>query len=135
MHWQRPSWSRWAAWLGVIALSLNALVPIHLAFDLAEALEPATHIPAATAGGDLQRRLLARVCGHQNGENKQHGKHHETNCPVCAAVGTLIAFAAPANPVLPVPVAIAIRLDADEFAAEPQSVSAAFYRSRAPPLA
>ena len=29
----------WAAQLGLLALALNALVPIHLAFDIAEALE------------------------------------------------------------------------------------------------
>ena len=32
-----------AAWLGVIALSLDALVPIHLAFDLAHAFNAAAH--------------------------------------------------------------------------------------------
>ena len=32
-----------AAWLGVIALSLDAIVPIHLAFDLAHAFQTTTH--------------------------------------------------------------------------------------------
>ncbi len=38
-----------AAWLGVIALGFNALVPIHLAFDLAHTFETATHREAPSA--------------------------------------------------------------------------------------
>ena len=34
----------WAARLGLLALVLNALVPVHLAFDLAEAFEVPGHV-------------------------------------------------------------------------------------------
>ena len=63
MRWHRAYWSRRAAWLGVIALGLNALVPVHLAFDLAAALAPGHHAAADTGGG-LDRQLLALASGH-----------------------------------------------------------------------
>ena len=60
-----------AAWLGVIALSLDALVPIHLAFDLAHAFQTATHREdSSPAGHDFSWRLLALVTGHQDADGK-----------------------------------------------------------------
>ena len=58
-----------AAWLGVIALSLDALVPIHLAFDLAHTFETGTHREASSpAEHDFSWRLLALVTGHQDAD-------------------------------------------------------------------
>ena len=69
-----------AAWLGVIALSLDALVPIHLAFDLAHAFETATHREdSSPAEHDFSWRLLALVTGHTrtlDGKAGSHVKHH-----------------------------------------------------------
>lgn len=133
MHWRR-GWSGWAAWLGVIALGLNALVPIHFAFDLAEALEQSDHAPAEIANG-LGRQLLALICDHDDSGDRHDGKHNDRSCPVCAAVGSLIAFAPVAGAALPVPIAVATRPDAAALVEQPRRGVAAAYRSRAPPMA
>ncbi|HLY44861.1 MAG TPA: DUF2946 family protein [Stellaceae bacterium] len=134
MRRQRRGWSGWAAWLGVIALGLNALVPIHFAFDLAEALEQSDHTPAEIANG-LDRQLLALICDHDQSGDAHHGKHSDRGCPVCAAAGSLIAFALVAGAPLPVPIAIAVRPDAAAIVEQPRRAPTAAYRSRAPPLA
>ena len=76
----------WAARLGLLALALNALVPVHLAFDLAEAFEPAQHCGTHVEAGGAERRLLAMLSGHPeaDGTSDEHGKHHA--CPVCGAL-------------------------------------------------
>src|SRR5215472_14106643 len=87
-----------AAWLGVIALGLNALVPIHVVFDLAYALVPDGHEDAA-ADHDLVRCLLALAIGHHDDDTDQprgHRDHHH-DCAVCGAIGTLAGFAPAAD--------------------------------------
>lgn len=143
MRWRRPQWSRWAARLGVFALGLNALVPIHLAFDLADALARVHHT-AAGRDDDPVRRVLGRICGHaeeggasdrHDRHDHHHGDHHGTTCPVCSTVGTLIALALPAGAALPLPSAIAPSLDWPPMAPAPHRAPPAAYRSRAPPIA
>jgi hypothetical protein len=130
-----------AAWLGVVALGLNSLVPVHLAFDLAEILGPPHRATAATGG--LERRLIALACGHEEADGDHPGEHrgdrdhehHHSGCPVCAAVGTLIAFAPAAAIVLPLPAAIAAAPAAIVGIEQPRRPPLAAYRSRAPPFA
>lgn len=129
-----------AAWLGVLALSLDALVPIHLAFDIAEALGTAAHRADAT-DHDPSWRLLALVIGHQDGDeapgdrSNGHSKHHHYECPVCSALGTLAGFA----PAAVVPVPIPFRIEAPvlvvSFEAALHAAPTIAYRSRAPPIA
>ena len=131
-----------AAWLGVIALGFDALVPIHLAFDLDHAFEAAAqrqHAPAA--GHDLSWRLLALLTGHlDSGDSPAdkaggHTKHHHPDCAVCSSLGTLAGFA----PALAVPVPTPIRIEAPILPAAsdsaPRAAIALAYRSRAPPIA
>ena len=138
MRRHRRDWFRLAAWLGVIALGLNALVPIHLAFDLAEAFAPAPHAPAAATGLDWQ--IFAFLSGHgadgdHDQDHHQHdGKPGRHDCPVCAVAGTLVALSLPAVAALPVPAAAALRLAVHTVVAAPPAILAAAYRSRAPPL-
>ena len=141
----RPNWLRLrgiAAWLGVIALSLDALVPIHLAFDLTHAFEHATHREDSSAvEHDFSWQLLALVTGHHEedapsgGKNDGHGKHHHADCAVCSSLGTLAGFA----PVSAIPLSIAIRIEVPvllaAIASEPPAAPAVAYRSRAPPIA
>ncbi|HEY3912502.1 MAG TPA: DUF2946 family protein [Stellaceae bacterium] len=129
-----------AAWLGVIALSLDALVPIHLAFDLAEAF--ATVTPRAEAADhDPTRQLLALLIGHRDGDghhgdtSDSHGRHHR-DCPVCAAIGTLTGFAPAALVLLSAPLRIPAPAPLAAAAeSAPRAGPAAAYRSRAPPIA
>lgn len=128
----------WAAWLGLLALAVNALVPVHLAFDLAEALAPARH-PADEEAGGAEHRLLALLSGHREAESSadehnkhQHGQRDHDGCPVCSAFGALTGLALPA-PVL-LPVADAARLAAPLPATEIEPAGTPpGYRSRAPP--
>jgi hypothetical protein len=123
-----------AAWLAMVALLLNALVPIHLSFDLVDALN-ASHVHGGHVTVAPSHELLAQLVGHE-GHAHQHGRdrHHHTDCAVCGAASTLAGFAAPPPAMLPAP----------NTAAQPVLLTlgcAAFagsfptpYRSRAPPL-
>ena len=126
----------WFTRLGVLALALNALVPVHLAFDLAEALRPACQA-AHEEADNAERHLLALISGHREAECQadQHGRHghsHHHECAVCSALGTLAGLAAPALVVLsaPAPAALPAALPLDQHKA---FGTFAGYRSRAPP--
>jgi hypothetical protein len=122
----------WAARLGLLALALNALVPIHLAFDIAEALE----VPQCSAHAEAEsaeQSLLALLSGHRhaNGKSDEHGKHHA--CPVCSALGSLAAFAPPAATALLIPAPA--DLPTAHFLVQTERFGTpAAYRSRAPPV-
>jgi Protein of unknown function (DUF2946) len=122
-----------AAWLAMLALLLDALVPIHLSFDLVDALN-ASNAHGSHTRVEPSHELLAKLVGHEGRPDRHGGDHHRTNCAVCSSVSTLAGFAAPLPTILPAPntaaqpVVLAMRLVA---------LSGAFpasYRSRAPPL-
>jgi hypothetical protein len=125
----------WAVWCGLLALALNALVPVHLAFDLAEALGTAARRGAPAAAHSLEWRLWALIADHReaDGKTRDHGKDHRTTCPVCSALGTFAGCALAAVAALPFPapiVASAAPMPA-EFAAATAPLA---YRPRAPPV-
>ena len=122
----------WAARFGLVALALNALVPIHLAFDIAEAIA-GPQCSAHAEVDNIAHRLLALFSGHHsaNGKSDEHAKHHA--CPVCSGCGALAGFVAPASTVLPAPGPAA--LPGAQFLVQIERFGApAAYRSRAPPL-
>jgi hypothetical protein len=124
----------WAARLGLLALALNALVPVHLAFDLAVAFEPAQQCGAHFEIGGAEQRLLALLSGHResDGTSDEHGKHHA--CPVCSALGALAGFAPPAPAALLA--LFPVGLPTTHFVTQAERAGApAAYRSRAPPFA
>ncbi len=124
----------WAARLGLLALALNALVPVHLAFDLAEAFEPSQHCGTHVEAGGAEWRLLALFSGHPeaDGTSDEHGKHHA--CPVCGSLGALAGFAPPAPTALLALSPAGLPTAHSVIQAERAGAPAA-YRSRAPPLA
>jgi hypothetical protein len=127
----------WAAWLGLLALALNALVPVHLAFDLAEALAPPR--PAVEEAGGAERRLLALLSGHREarGHADEHGRQghrHHHDCAVCSALGALAGLAPPPQVELSVPDAVGLPAALPIAQSTPVG-AAAGYRSRAPPIA
>ena len=65
----------WAARLGLLALALNALVPVHLAFDLADAFEPAHLCGAYAEVGGAERSLLAMLGGHRDADGQSDKRH------------------------------------------------------------
>ena len=126
----------WAARLGLLALVLNALVPVHLAFDLAGAFEPAHLCGARIDAGNVEQHLLALLTGHRDADGKsdEHGKHHGAACPVCSALGSLAGLAPPSPTALLVPLPTGLRATLSVIEGESVGAPAA-YRSRAPPLA
>jgi Protein of unknown function (DUF2946) len=127
-----------AAWLGVIALSLDALVPIHLAFDLAHAFETPTHgEDSGAAEQNFSWRLLALVTGHHDADRTadSHNKHHREHCPVCSSLGTLAGFAPAVTAPLSVPIRVETPVLLATIASEPPGAPATAYHSRAPPIA
>ena len=126
-----------AAWLGIIALGLNALVPVHLAFDLAHTIAPDHHHPGAEAGYDLVRSLLSLLTGHDEDRDQPapDKEHHHDHCAVCAAVGALAGFAPAAAAPLAVPTAVDPTVLTVASAAIPRPAVPSAYHARAPPLA
>jgi hypothetical protein len=135
MRPNRPKLRDIAAWLGFLALGLNALVPVHLAFDLAHTLAPADH--ESGSDHDLLGCLLSVVAGHHHDDD--HGPagktDHEHGCAVCAASAILAGAALPAVAVLTAPMPVyAPKLGLADFASPPAAFAAA-YHPRAPPVA
>lgn len=131
-----------AAWLGVIALGLDALVPVHLAFDLDHAYEAVAqrqHAPALRH--DLSWRLLALLVGHLDRDDSPGGKadgpakHHHPDCAVCSSLGTLAGFAPAMAVPLPAPTRIEAPILPVASDTAPSAAIALAYRSRAPPIA
>jgi len=138
MRARRWRGTKWAAWLGLLALAVNTLVPVHLAFDLAEVLAPARH-SADEEAGSAERHLLALISGHREtespaDEHRGHRHSHHHGCPVCSAFGALTGLALPTSILLPSADAtgLAAALPATEI--EPAGTPVG-YRSRAPPTA
>ncbi len=128
MRTSKPRCLKWAAWLGVIALGLNALVPVHIAFDL-----------AAEYGAAHERSLLAELGGHHHNQPNDHGTPRgdsngggTTKCPVCATLATLAGFAPTSPIVLPLPPPAAVPPALATVGGIPGDIPLA-YRSRAPP--
>jgi hypothetical protein len=123
-----------AAWLGFVALGIQALVPIHLAFDLVAALDQGGTKPAHADRPEGE--LLAALAGHhhpRNNPNRGSDSHH-ADCMVCNSLGTLGTLAPPLPAALPSPVLLP---SAPAFAALPTKLagaSPAGYFSRAPPI-
>ncbi len=124
-----------AAWLGVIALGFNALVPIYLAFDLAHSLAADDH----DHGGDhdFVGCLLTLVIGHHEDEDQtpSHKGHHHEGCAVCASIGTLAGLAPTPAIFLAGPILVYTASAPIADLAAPHAAPLTAYRSRAPPQA
>jgi hypothetical protein len=131
---QRLRRASWAVWLAMLALGLQALVPIHLALDLDEAVGTAQRSAPEADRHGFEWRLLALVTGHDTGDGKSDGDHHGLPCPAFAALGALGGFAMVAPPALPAPAAVAALPAFAVLVGGPDRAPAAAYRSRAPPL-
>ena len=127
---------RGAAWLGVLALVLNALVPIHIAFDLAEAFGAMSPRVAQSDARGVEWSILARLVGHTeaNGKPQDDSKGKPAPCPICGALSALAGFVPTTVASLPVPPPAAMPAALAAIGAERAGVPLA-YRSRAPPTA
>jgi hypothetical protein len=128
-----------AAWLGMIALGFNALVPIQLAFglaiDLAHARECGHHEGAPAARHSPGWWVLALLTGHDETADPSHSHKglHPTVGAVCAAIGTPAGFTPPAVAALPLPASLAEAAVSVVVAENQLPATPSAYRSRAPP--
>lgn len=127
---------RWAARAGILALALNALVPIHLAFDLGEELAPARHGATEPEHHGVEWRVLAALIGHDAhdaDDTDDHGHHHDATCPVIAAFGALTGLMTATVPTIAQPIAVATVDPPAPVAIQSADTPSVAYRSRAPP--
>jgi hypothetical protein len=124
-----------AVWLGVLALALQSLVPVHLAFDIAEALDQ-ERAPAHGTGELKARDILAALTGHQDHNKRPGGAagRGAPDCTVCGSLGVLGALAPPALAVIPLPGAMQAAAALPASPVEPAGSLPPAYRSRAPPI-
>jgi len=136
MRWTRRQCSAIAAWLGILALSVNALVPIHLAFDLADALAGERLVQASAHHQHDGRDLLAALAGHRDsGSNSGGSSHHShIDCFVCGSLSALAGFAGTAGVGLPTPAMVDAPALLASAMVELRGTSLTAYRSRAPPI-
>jgi hypothetical protein len=133
---RRPKLKAIAAWLGILALSVNALVPIHMAFDLADALAGERLEQASADDQHDGRDLLAALAGHHDSRGKSggaaNGRH--IDCFVCGSLGALAGFAGTAGVALPTPALVDTPALLAAAIVELRGTSLTAYRSRAPPI-
>jgi hypothetical protein len=131
---QRLRRASWAIWLAVLALALEALVPIHLALDLGEALGAGHRSAPGADRHGFEWRLLALAAGHDDGDGRPERDRHGPACPAFAAIGVLSGFALVVPPALLAPAVVVAPPILGATAGAPQCAPAAAYRSRAPPV-
>ena len=108
MRSNRPRLRTVAAWLGVIALSFNALFPIQYAFGLAAELALARecgHIPIGAAPPDPAWRVFALLTGNDKPADpaRSHTGFHPLGGAICGFVATPAGFTASTAAALPLP--------------------------------
>ena len=123
-----------AAWLGIIALAIQALIPALLAAEIEIAgQEHGASVFTVCAFGHLH---VADRNGAPDGKDTpQHDDELGAPCPICIALIASPAFTAPPQIALPLPVASAIDALAPNDGQEaPVRLATTAYRSRAPPI-
>jgi hypothetical protein len=120
-----------AAWLGLVALAIQAGLPLLVAVE---------STLAARAGADSVFEMCEYGHVHLAEEtpgSSHHHHHHDGDgdglCPICIALHAGSVFTAPAPLALPLPVAAPIAAALPELRSAPRFASLAAYRSRAPP--
>jgi hypothetical protein len=136
MRWKRRRCGVIVAWLGILAVSANALVPIHLAFDLADALSGERVERASPQHQHDGRDLLAALAGHRDSGGKSSGAAdgRHIDCFVCGSLGTLAGFAGTAGIALPTPSPVDAPALLAAAIVDLRGASPSVYRSRAPPI-
>jgi hypothetical protein len=129
-----------AAWFGLIAFGLNALVPVHLVFGRAaqfvDARECGHYEGKAIAWRDPGWWALALLTGQDETRDPSHSHKglHPAASVVCGIVSTLADAMPAAAAVLPLPLRfVACRLSPVMAESAPSAPIPAAYRSRAPP--
>lgn len=118
---------RLGAWLGVLAVALNAALPIHFAVDIVHA---ASHARAEAL------RTTAGAAPHRHDHPAGGGHRHDGACPICASGVAAVATATLPTPApLVLPPAAAIEIAMADVGGGVRHAALAPYAPRAPPSA
>jgi hypothetical protein len=123
-----------AAWLGIVALAIQALIPALLAAEIEIAgREHGASVFTLCAFGHIH--LATTHDGSSGTDTPQHDGELGAACPICIALIASPAFTAPSPVALPLPPASAIAALAPIDGREaPARFAITGYRSRAPPV-
>jgi len=120
------------AWLGLLALLIQALLPLGVGAEVAAIAKSGDHeLLEFCAYGHLH------VAGDGDGDadgRPDHHHHSDELCPICVALQASPAYTTPAPAVLPLPSATPIRVAAAAATVAPRFLAFTAYRSRAPPI-
>jgi hypothetical protein len=123
-----------AAWLGLVALAIQAVLPLLVAVEISL---------AAGAGENSVFELCEYGHVHAAAPHEADGapgkSHHRDGgdgaiCPICIALHAGPVFTAPAILALPLPTVREIATALPEMRRSPRLVALVAYRSRAPPI-
>jgi Protein of unknown function (DUF2946) len=129
----RPKRFALAAWLGMIALAVQSLIPVLLAAEIQiAATEPGKSVFTLCAFGHIH---VAPPAADGSTPTPAGDEDQGTVCPICIALQAAPPFTAPAQIALPVPVALPLAIVVADAQPAARIVATAAYRSRAPPLA
>lgn len=121
-----------AAWLGIVALAIQALIPALLAAEIEIAgKEHGASVFTLCAFGHVH----VGTTGDDQDGTPQHDEGLGAPCPICIALIASPAFTAPPQAALPLPPASAIAALAPTDGQEaPVRLAITAYHSRAPPI-
>ena len=123
-----------AAWLGIVALAIQALIPALLAAEIEVAgREHGASAFTLCAFGHVHLATTQDKPGST--DTPQHDDGLGAPCPICIALIASPAFTAPPPVAVPLPVASAVAALAPRDGHEtPVRFATTAYRSRAPPV-
>lgn len=122
-----------AAWLGIVALVIQALIPALLAAEVQLAGGEGGQGPfTLCAFGHLHARSAPDPGGTSG--SPQHDEDMGATCPVCIALLASPPFTAPGAVVLPLPAGYPVEALTATAGQARLTLATAAYRSRAPPI-
>jgi hypothetical protein len=124
-----------AAWLGILALGIQALVPVLLAAEIEIATTTTgKSVFTLCAFGHIHAVAHPAADGKAPASSDDEDQDQGTVCPICIALQATPPFTAPVQIALPVPSGHPLVVVVASPAPAPAIAAAAAYRSRAPPL-
>lgn len=123
-----------AAWLGLAAFAIQAVLPLFVAVEISLAARAGERSIFALC----EQGHIHRAASHEADGTARTSHHHDRDggaiCPICIALHAGPVFTAPAALALPLPTVQAIATALPEMRPALRLVALVAYRSRAPPV-
>ena len=128
----RPKRIALAAWLGLLALAVQSLIPVLLAAEIEIAsTQSGKSVFTLCAFGHIH---AAQPAADGKASGSTGDEDQGTVCPICIALQAAPPFTAPAQIALPLPAGRPLACVTAIAVQAPERIATAAYRSRAPPL-